>query len=90
MKSSKSNTKIPVATKFSLRHPRYDISANVHSLSEQLFGFTMHYNGHRESAYVMVNRSNPLRGEAIEYVSCFWRIIRLELILDISKTAALR
>jgi hypothetical protein len=50
----------------------------------------MHYNGHRESAYVMVNRSNPLRGEAIEYVSCFWRIIRLELILDISKTAALR
>ena len=29
MKSSKSNTKIPVAIKFSLRHPRYNISATV-------------------------------------------------------------
>ena len=42
--------------RFSLRHPCYDISANVRSLSEQLFGFTMHYNGHRESTYVTVNR----------------------------------
>ena len=32
--------RIPVATEFLLRHPRYDISANVRSLSEQLFGFT--------------------------------------------------
>jgi len=38
------------------RRPIYDISANVRSLSEQPFGFTMHYNGHRESTYVMVNR----------------------------------
>jgi len=29
-------------------------------VSEQLFGFTMHYNGHRESAYVMVNRYSLL------------------------------
>jgi hypothetical protein len=42
--------------KFSLRHPRYDVSATLRSLSEQPFGFTMHYNGHRESTYVMVNR----------------------------------
>jgi len=57
MKSSKSNTIIPVATKkFSLRHPRYDISATLRSLSEQPFDFTMHYSEHRESTYVMDNR----------------------------------
>jgi len=32
---------------FSLRHPRYDVSATLRSLSEQLFDFTMHYHGHR-------------------------------------------
>ena len=46
------------------RHLRYDISANVRSLSEQLFGFTMHYNGHRESAYVMANRRIAVRAFA--------------------------
>ena len=61
MKSSKSNTIIPVATKnFSLRHLRYDLSATLHSSSEQPFDFTMHYNGHRESTYVLDNRSNTL------------------------------
>ena len=28
--------------KFSLRHPRYDLSATLRSLSEQPFDFTMH------------------------------------------------
>ncbi len=51
MKCSKSNTKISVAT-FFLRHPRYDITANVQNLSEQLFDFTMHYNGHRKSLLI--------------------------------------
>jgi len=40
MKSSKSNTKIPVATIF-FEASCYDISAEVHYLSEQLFGFTI-------------------------------------------------
>jgi hypothetical protein len=43
-----------------LRHPRYDVSATLRSLSEQPFDFTMHYTGHRESTYVTVNRSNTL------------------------------
>jgi len=34
------------------------LSANVRSLSEQLFDFTMHYHGHRESTYVMAHCSN--------------------------------
>ena len=46
---------------FSLRHLRYDLSAGVHSLSEQLFGF---YNEHRESAYVMANRCSRWGGGA--------------------------
>jgi len=41
MKSSKSNTKVPVATEIFFEASCYDISANVHSLSEQLFGFTI-------------------------------------------------
>jgi len=49
MKSSKSNTQIPVATKkISLRYLRYDVSATLRSLSEQPFDFMMHHNGHRE------------------------------------------
>ena len=47
----------PLPQRFSLRHPRCDLSATLRSLSEQLFGFTMHYNRHRESTYVIVNRS---------------------------------
>ena len=43
---------------FSLKRPRYDASATLRSLSEQPFDFTMHYNGHRESTYVTVNRCN--------------------------------
>jgi hypothetical protein len=57
MKSSKSSTNIPVATKdISLRHPCHDLSATLRSLLEQPFDFTMHYTGHRESTYVTVNR----------------------------------
>jgi len=78
MKSSKSNTKIPVATNF-LRHPRYDISAKLRNLSEQLFGFTMHYHGHRESVYVMVNRNKTLANtylELVEYQDSSCRLLR--------------
>jgi len=38
----------------------------LRSLSEQSFDFTMHYNGHRESTYVMVNRSNTLPNTYLE------------------------
>ena len=56
MKSSKSNTIIPVATKdFSLRHPCHDIAATLRSLSEQPFDLTMHYTGHHESTHVTVD-----------------------------------
>jgi hypothetical protein len=56
MKSPKSNTKFPVATKnLSLRHPRCDLSATLRSSSEQPVDFTVHYTGHRESTYVTVN-----------------------------------
>jgi hypothetical protein len=68
MKSSKSNTKIPVATKIFFEHPRCDSSAKLRSLSEQLFGFTMHYNEHRESTYVIANRSNTLPNTYLELV----------------------
>jgi len=56
--------------KFSLRHPRYDLSAQLRCLSEQLFGFTMHYNRHRESDYVMVNRIKTLPNTYLELVKC--------------------
>ncbi len=39
---------------FFLRHPRCDVSATLPSLSEQPYDFTMHYNGHSESTYVVV------------------------------------
>lgn len=64
MMNSKSNN-IPVDTLF-LRHPRYDISARVSSLSEQLFDFMMQYNGHRESAHVMVNLCKTLPNTCLE------------------------
>jgi hypothetical protein len=35
--------------KFSLRHPRYDVSATLRSLSEQPFDFRVHYDGHRDT-----------------------------------------
>jgi hypothetical protein len=53
---------------FSLRHPRYELSAKLRCLSEQLFGFTMHYNRHRESDYVMVNRAKTLPNTYLELV----------------------
>jgi len=57
MKSPKSNTIIPATPKdFSLRHPCHDLSATRRSFAEQPFDFTMYYNGHRESTYVLVNR----------------------------------
>ena len=56
--------------KFSLRHPRYDFSATLRSLSEQPFNFTMHYNGHRESTYVSDNRSNTLPNTYPELAQC--------------------
>ena len=40
MKGSKSNTKIFVA-KFPLRHPHYEVSATLRSLSGQLFAFVI-------------------------------------------------
>jgi hypothetical protein len=56
MKSSKSNTKIPVVTKkLFLRHPRYDLSATLRRSSEEPFDFTMHYYDHREFISVLVN-----------------------------------
>jgi len=48
MKSSKSSNIISVTQKIFLRHPRYDVSATLRSLSEQPFDFTMHYNRHRD------------------------------------------
>ena len=45
---------------FSLKRPRYDASATLRSLSEQPFDFTMHYNEHRESTYVMVKSLKKL------------------------------
>jgi hypothetical protein len=78
MKNSKSNSKIPIATKkFSLRHPRYDLSATLRSLSEQPFNFTMHYSRHREYTYVLDNRSNTLPNtylELAEYQSSSCRL----------------
>jgi len=66
--------------KFSLRHPRYDSSAKLRCLSEQLFGFTMHYNGHRESDYVMVNRLKKLHAAllclGLTYKRCKRTIVR--------------
>jgi hypothetical protein len=56
MKSSESNANIPVAT-ILLRHPRYDVLATLHSLSEQPFDFTMHYTEHRESTYAIAHCS---------------------------------
>ncbi len=67
-----------------MRHPRYDTSATLHSLSEQPFDFTIHYNGHRESTYVMVNRSNTLPNtylELAEYQSSSCRLLRHSKIL---------
>jgi hypothetical protein len=78
MKNSKSNNKIPVAIYF-LRHPRYDGSATLRSLSEQPFDFTMHCNGHRESTYVTVNRDKTLPNtylELAEYQSSSCRLLR--------------
>lgn len=40
---------------FSLRHLCHDLSATLRRSSEQLVDLTMHYSGHRESTYVMVN-----------------------------------
>ena len=40
---------------FALRHPPYDLSTTFRCSSEQPFDFTMHYNGHRKSTYVIVN-----------------------------------
>ena len=52
--------------KLSLRHPRCHLSATLRSSSEQPFDFTMHYIGHRESTYVMVNVTH-LSTTSIEY-----------------------
>jgi hypothetical protein len=69
MKSSKSSTILPVATKdFSLRHPCHDLSATLRSLSEQPFDFTMQYTRHRESPYVLVNRFKTLPNTYLELV----------------------
>ena len=57
----------------------YDISANVNSLSEQLIGFTIHYSGHHEPTYVMVNRSKTLPNtylELVEYYDSSCRLLR--------------
>ncbi len=36
----------PCCHNFFLRHPRYDVSATLRSLSEQPFGFRMLHHGH--------------------------------------------
>jgi hypothetical protein len=76
----------PCGHKFFLRHPGYDLSARLRSLSEQLFGFTMRYNEHRESTYVMVNRSNTLPNTYLELAGCQGSSCRL---LRHSKISAL-
>jgi len=48
--------KIPITTKFPLRHPRYDLSAMLRSLSEQPFYFTMHV---YDWVYRLPTASNP-------------------------------
>ena len=78
IKSSKSNNKISIATFFFEASP-YGMPANISILSEQLFGFTMHHSGHRESTYVMVNRNNTLPNtymELAEYLGSSCRLLR--------------
>jgi hypothetical protein len=57
----------------------YDMPADAKIPSEQLSGFTMHYNGHRESAYVRVNRKKTLPNtymELAEYQGSSCRSLR--------------
>ncbi len=87
MKSSKSNTKISVAAIFFLRHPltiyQPTFTAYLNSFSASRYN----YNGHRESAHVMVNRINPTEipkslPTNIGFLSAFLLMITDQMSLD--------
>jgi hypothetical protein len=66
MKSSKSNTKHTYyCKKYSLRHPLYDLSTTLRRTFEQPFDFTMHYQRHREPAYLIVRSCIHVPGYVI-------------------------
>ena len=80
MKNLKSNIKIHITKKFSLRHPPYDLSTTFHYSSEQSFDFTMLYNRyHKSSGRIDWNKTFAT------YISSFIIVVSIIMLQHVQK-----